>query len=404
MHRGGGIGGAPVSLLQLAARLDPDDYTAKIIFSEPGAMIDLADRAGVATGLLPMRGAFLYGAQVPIRPRRLLPALAGFRGTVAGASTLLRAERPDLVHLNTAGLLPLGVAARREGVRIVWHIREVVNPGTAVGRWLAGRIFQMADQVVAASEYVASGLPSGDKVSVVYNAVDSSHFDPDRVDGTEVRSRLGIDESAVVVGILGSVQNVKGHFVLVDAARKMLSKNPNMVFMVVGGGASEGYRQSWRGRLKSTLGMPRDNEERLRRVVGHDGTSQNFRFCGYQADVAPFVAAMDVVASPNLAPEGFGRPLIEAMAMARPVVASDIGPSREILGDGTSVFCDPGDADKLVQALDRLASDPALAHGMGQTGRERAVSMFDIDRHVRAVSGVYEVALSAEKTAPVPAV
>jgi glycosyltransferase involved in cell wall biosynthesis len=408
MHKGGAIGGAPMSMLQISERLDPATYTPKVIFSQPGPMIDLARRAGVATGVLPMTGAFMYGAQVPLGPRTLLPALAAFRGTVAGARTLLRSERPDLVHLNTSALLPLGFAAEREGIPVVWHVREVVNPGTTVGRWLAGRIFSTADHVIAASGYAAAGLPEGNpegkKVSVIHNAVDTVHFDPDRVNGAETRSRLGIDASAVVVGILGSVQDVKGHFVLAAAAKRLLAKRPDMVFMVVGGGAPEGYRKTWKGRLKTALGVAMDNEHRLRRMIDRDGTGQNFRFCGYQADVAPFVAAMDVVVSPNLAPEGFGRPLIEGMAMARPVVASDIGPSREILGDDTAMFSPPGDIDKLARAIDWLASDRDTAKRMGKTGRKRALESFGIDDHVRAVSRVYERVLGVGEPSRVPIV
>ena len=396
MHKGGAIGGAPMSLLQIAERLDRANYTPKIIFSQPGPMIDLARRAGIATGVLPMTGAFMYGAQVPLGSRTLVPALAGFRGTVAGARALLRSQRPDLVHLNTAALLPLAVAAKKEGIPVIWHVREVVNPGTMVGRWLAGQIFNMADHVIATSGYAASGLPAGDKVSVIHNAVDTAHFDPDRVHGAETRSRLGIGESAVVVGILGSVQDVKGHFMLAKAAKRLLVKHPDMVFIVVGGGTPEGYRKTWKGRLKTTLGVAMDNEHRLRRMIDRDGIGQNFRFCGYQADVAPFVAAMDVVVSPNLAPEGFGRPLIEGMAMARPVVASDIGPSREILGDGTGEFCPPGDIDKLARAIDRLASDRDLAKDMGKTGRRRALESFGIDGHIRAVSEIYERVLDVD--------
>jgi glycosyltransferase involved in cell wall biosynthesis len=176
------------------------------------------------------------------------------------------------------------------------------------------------------------------------------------------------------------------------------------VFMVVGGGAPEGYRKTWKGRLKTALGVAMDNEHKLRRRIERDGTGQNFRFCGYQADVAPFVAAMDVVVSPNLAPEGFGRPLIEGMAMARPVVASDIGPSREILGDGTGLFYPPGDIDKLARAIDRLATDRELAERMGKTGRKRSLESFGIDGHVQAVNKIYEKVLGVGDPSRVPVV
>lgn len=401
IHHGGGIGGAPVSLLHMVSRLDRAKYSPKIVFSDPGPMLAMAEEAGVATATLPMPGVLHYGAHVPLRPRAVLPALVGFPGTVAGARDLIRSESPDLVHLNTSALIALGVAARKEGVPIVWHVREVVNPDTPVGRLLAGWIFRMADRVIAVSRYVASGLPDGDKVSVVHNAVDTSHFDPARVDGADVRAELRLSNSDMVVGILGSVQAVKGHFVLVEAASRLLADYPNAKFVVVGGGAPERYARTWKGRVKRTVGVSLDNQEKMRRVVARHGMDNSFRFCGYQADVAPYVAAMDMVAAPALRPEGCPRPLLEGMSLGRPVVASAVGPSSEVLGDEAGILCLPGSADSLAEAIGRLAGDPDLRRRMGEVGRSRAVERFNIDRHVAAVSRVYESVLSVGVASPI---
>ena len=390
VHSGGGIGGAPISLLNMAAGLDPERYVPKIAFSAPGPMLQITEDAGVAAIVAQVGLALPYGAHVPLRPRTLVPALLGLRRTGAAGRALVRLERPDIVHLNTSALVPLGMGLRSMGVPIVWHVREVVNPGTAVGRLMAKIIVDIADRVIAVSEYVASGLPSRGNVTVVYNSVDTHRFDPARVDGSEVRVRHGIDGSATVVGILGSVQEPNGHFVLAAAARRLLTIDPDMVFMVVGGGAPAGYGRTWKGRLKRAVGAPLDNEEKLRRTIAGSGSTNSFRFCGYRADVAPYVAAMDIVVAPALLPEGCPRPLLEGMAMARPVVATDIGPSSEILGEGTGLLCRPGSADSLADAIERLASDSELRRGLGSTGRSRAVERFNVARHTQAVARVYD--------------
>ena len=396
MHDGGGIGGAPVSLLNMASRLDRTLYKPKIVFSRDGPILDMAQELGVSTGIMSMPGAFHYGAHNPVRIRTFLPALAGFGRTVLDSRSLVRTEIPDLIHLNTSALLAPGLGVHLAQTPIVWHVREVVNPGTILGGLMAGWIFQMADRIIAVSQYVANGLPSGSKISVVNNAVDTDHFDSRKSNRVGTRAKLQINETDLVVGILGSVQDVKGHFLLVEAARHILADHPDAKFMVLGGGAPSGYERTWKGRVKKTLGIPIDNEDKMRRLVGLQGMNSSFRFCGYRKDVAPYVAAMDIVVAPALLPEGCPRPLLEGMASERPVIASDVGPSREIMGDGAGLLCVPGSAESLAKTVTRLGSAPDLRCRMGKTGRARALSRFNIDSHVRAVTEVYESALTSK--------
>ena len=169
VHSGGGIGGAPVSMVNLAASLDTKTYDPHVVFTEHGPMLDMSTQMGIRSSIIKMRAVMAYGAHVPLTLRSLINLIAHFIPTIIIARKLIRTEKPNFIHLNTSALLPIGIAARLEKVPIIWHVREVVNPGTLFGRILARAICVLAYKVIAVSHYVADCLPQLEKVSVVHN-------------------------------------------------------------------------------------------------------------------------------------------------------------------------------------------------------------------------------------------
>ncbi|HTD79481.1 MAG TPA: glycosyltransferase family 4 protein, partial [Chloroflexota bacterium] len=99
-------------------------------------------------------------------------------------------------------------------------------------------------------------------------------------------------------------------------------------------------------------------------------------------------------AFPSLEPEGFGRPIIEAMALARPVVATDVGPSAELLGTEAGRLV-PADAARLANALTDLLSSPEERWRTGRAGRARVETCFTLERQVAEMSAVYRRAVAS---------
>jgi glycosyltransferase involved in cell wall biosynthesis len=384
IHHGGTIGGAPVSMLQLAAALRQADHAPLAVFTRPGPILRLAAGLGVPARVVPMHSVLFQSAHVPPRARMLARFLASLWPTVRRAQALVRDVRPDLVHLNTGVLIGAAIGIKRERVPLVWHVREVVNTGSRVGRWQAACIARLADCVVATSGVVARGFYPPERVVTVHNAVDLRQFDDRAHDrGAVLRATWRVPPGARTVGIIGAVQQVKGHFALAAAARRVIEAVPDVVFLMVGVPQPRAWRplrglDRWRGA-----------ESRLRRQLARTGLAPAFRMVGPTADIAAAIAATDVLVFPSLAPEGFGRPLIEAMAMQRPAVASDIGPSREILGADAGLLVPPGDADALAAALIRLLRDPGERARRGRAGRQRVEARFSLERHVGAIEQLY---------------
>lgn len=378
VHQGGGLGGAPVSLLKLLAKLDTE---TSAIFTEPGPVLDLARELDVSASVVPTGGALYYSAHARPGVRGIARFVRTFPGSVKAARRALRALRPDVVHLNTSVLLAWAAAAGRERLPVVWVVREVLG-----APWQARFIQRHARRLVAVSRAVRACFPPEADVRVVYNAVDLAEFVPH--DGSLARHELQLHPGEPVLMVLGSVQRAKGHWLVLDALGCMETR-PRLV--LVTGGASAEYARSARGRVKRALGKPLDNLDAFLRDARARRLDQRIVTTGWRRDIPRLLAAADVVVFPSIAPEGFGRPIIEAMAMAKPVVATDIGPSRELLGTdaGRLVVAQPR---ALADALDSLLQAPDLRGRLGQAGRARAEAQFGLEQQVAAMSAIYREA------------
>ena len=395
IHHGGGIGGAPVSMLQLAQRLNREGYEPLVVFTDPGPILDFAQEMGVPARVVPLCSAFFYSAHVPIRLRMLVPFVLHFWPTVQRTRQLVQREQPALVHLNTSVLIPAAVGVKREGVPLVWHVREVPGPHPWLRRWQTGIIARLADRIVVNSEFVRQAFPLDANVTVIHNALDLERFCVGESKGrTRIRGEFGLSPETPVVGMIGSVQAVKGHYLLVEAAKRVVQEVPDVRFLIVAGGVGPEYARSWKGRLKRMLGRPLDNLERMQWQVAAAGLQEHFVVTGYRSDVPEIMAAIDALAFLPQAAEGFGRPLIEAMALGQPVVATDIGPTKEILGDDTGILVAPGDAHQVASALTILLRDAKLRQRLGKAGRQRVAARFTLDKAVEAIHNVYSDLLS----------
>ena len=384
-------------MLQLAARLDRSRFEPMAVFTRDGPILDYARKLGVPAMVWEMGGDFMYGAHVPLRPRMLASYVINSQAARREAGALVRREGADLVHLNTSALISVAAGVQRVGVPIVWHVREVLGKNRLVRRWQTSRLLGHANRIIVTSRYAAKALSADARVEIVHNGVDLSCFNGDKADTRRsLRRQFGVPDSSFVVTLVGSVQRVKGHFLLVCAAKRIVTVHPDCRFVIVAGGVDPTYGRSWRGRTKRLVGQPLDGLDRMRQQVIEAGLERNFVFTGFREDVPAVLASSDAVVALSQKPEGFGRPLIEAMAAGKPVVATDIGPTREILGERCGLLVPPGSSDCVADAICRLIDEPLLRERMSLESTRRA-TRFAIPDHVSRISKIYEKALE-----PVP--
>lgn len=232
--------------------------------------------------------------------------------------------------------------------------------------------FGLADMLAACSEgvreyMIAQGV-SPSTIRVLYNGVYPEQFDalPDRA---TMRAELGLSAHVPVIGEVAHLSARKGQRYLLEATAILRERWPDLICLLVGEGAER---------------------EALTRRVAQLGLEDAVRFLGYRHDAPAVMQAMDVVVLPSVAREGLGVVLIEAAFLGKPVVGSDAPGIREVMLDGvTGLLAPPGDAEGLAAAIGTLLADPELARRMGQAGRERARSMFTVERMAARAEALY---------------
>ncbi len=296
---------------------------------------------------------------------RAVTPLADIRALIR-LRRFLRTQDFDLVEVSTPKAALVGsLAARmaRRG-RLIHILHGLAYEGK---RGLLGAMLRFATRIPCAladvtfsvspsvrEQVCADGLGELERIRVLGagsgNGVDLERFAPERrAAGPAMRKAHRIPESAVVIGFVGRMTRDKGVEELARAFQELHKEFPETALLVVGD-----YE-------------PRDRP--TKRCIDFFSSHPGVRHVGWQDDVVPFMAAMDIFVLPTYR-EGLGNVLLEAAAMGLPTVTTHATGARDASVDGTTGLQVPvGDAEALREALSRLVRDAALRDAMGRAGR-----------------------------------
>lgn len=394
IHYGGGIGGAPLSLLYLLQQIDRTRYEPVVAVLNPGPVADLYRQEGIETHVVKGISDFSHTAlewyggsdlwRLPAKLLRFIPAIIRTR-------RLIKTLRPDLVHLNSSPLAPSAIACKLEEVPLVWHIREPLAWGylgwrralfQAIVDWTASR-------VIAISHNDARQLRPGPKIHIIYNFIDFGTFDRS-INGNGLKVELGIPLEASVVLMLGGIAPPKGTLILVQALSYLHRLVPEVYTVVAGPPPATLSERGFKGVIKRVL-RTGAYQEAVREAVAvlPDAAQSRLIFTGIRQDVPMLLAMADCLVFPSTVPH-FARPIIEAAAMAKPSVASDLGGPQELVIHGdTGLLVPPADPEALAEAIAQMLQHPDAAHQMGEAAFERAMRLFNAENNARDTIAIY---------------
>lgn len=358
-------GGIELCLDEDTDALVHDGHSVEILYSTEGSMRKVYEDRGVA-----LTGPFTF----LFRPRHAVADLIRFLGSVRS----VRRAHADVLWLNRAEFLVWAqFVARLARLPLVVHLHH--QPHYTRLKGLSHRVARF----VAVSEYtkqrwVERGVPA-DRITVLPNAVPldkySAATDEER---QTARGDLGIAEGARVALYLGRLVQSKGVETLLEAWRAIDAPPERAVLILAGHDLEPGV-----ARLLETF-------EDGRVVV-----------LPSQLDVTHLLHASDVVVSPSLAPEAFGRVLIEAMSAGLPAVGTRQGGMAEILVDEMSAHAvEPADADQLAEVLSGLLDWRDTDPGLGARSRAFVETRFPYGGHVDGLETILRTAVSSRKPTP----
>jgi glycosyltransferase involved in cell wall biosynthesis len=334
------------------------------------------------------------GCQILTYPlnRRGLNPLEEARALI-GLSAVYRQWRPAIAHHFTIKPNLYGtLAARLAGVPVViatvtglGYIWTDDGPKARVLRAILGpiyrRVLRLADAVIYLNEEDWRTLGGRRTLLIPGEGIDLKAFSPSAVPPERqaaLRSELGLGSDDRVVLMVGRMLRHKGVLEFVEAARRVRVACPEAVFVLVG---------------PSDEGNPARIPSGEIRVWETTGL---VRYLGTREDVRGLMAIADVVVLPTYR-EGLPRVLIEAAAMGRPIVATDIPGCREVVRNGVNGFLVPArDAVALAEAIESLLKNPKLRAEFGAASRQLAEERFSDQRVVGCILDLYR-ALLAEK-------
>jgi glycosyltransferase involved in cell wall biosynthesis len=295
----------------------------------------------------------------------------------------LKSERIDLVHshLFVASLFasPLARMARVPAVVETFHLREAWREGHWLkgSFWIDRQISRFVDRYIAVSQAAELHLienkrivPS--KIVKIYNGRDLTHFAPPSNAAIEAaRSELSVTGKQVVM-VLGRLEPQKGHVFLIEALKTLAPRWPKLVALFAGTGALEAE---------------------LKAQVSAAGLADRITFLGQRDDTVRLLAAADMVVLPSLF-EGLPLVAVEALAMARPMVATNVEGTREIIADGdTGILVRPSDPTALAVGIERILADPSLGAQLGARSRRLVERNFDVQMQIAATVRLYRTLL-----------
>ncbi len=368
-----GFGGSANALVNLINNLDKDKICPIVATTNLGEKIKEIKHIDVVR----IKG---YEERGTLSASKFLFRLmTGIIPEVIRICFIIKRMKVSIVHINTNIMLgiPAIIASKITKIPCVCHIREtrrLIKRERFFAKWVDKFIVLNGD----AYNLYKVDIPES-KLEIVYDGINVNNYLVYEFKDLQVREECNLD-SRPLVGTVGRIVEGKGQKEFVLIAEEIIKSKPRVKFMIVGdakGDNDKYYRE-------------------LKELVKREDLDKNVIFTGWRNDVDSFLSSLDIfVFTSTTFPEGLPNIILEAMALKKPVVATDIPGPRDIVIDGeTGFLVPPGDIETMARKIIYLLDNPDIAKKMGEAGRRRVEEHFDIKKQVKKIEKIYDGVLS----------
>jgi len=356
--RQGTFGGGETYLYNLVTNLDKEKFEPVVLSFSGGAMVNELRKIGIETYIVNTTKPFdfsIYGSVKRIMEKECIDILH-IHGTRAGSNTLVQALRKNIDSIYTV-----------HG----WSFHTGLSELTYKIRVFSEKfLVKKADLVVCGSQSdinTGKKLEPNAKFKLIYNSIDTIVYNPES-DVTDLREELGFSESDIIILFIGRLTFQKDPKTFINAAKMVLNEIPDAKFLMIG----EGELRRECIDLAKTLDM-----------------EDEIKFLPFRKDVKDILHSTDIFVLPSLW-EVVPLALLEAMAMKKACIASNINGTNEALKDNENgLMFETGNFADLSKKIIKLINDKWLREELGEAARASVIKQFNLKRLVKENEEVY---------------
>lgn len=290
---------------------------------------------------------------------------------------IIRSEKIDFLHSNTAAVLVGGVAAKVTNKKHLWHVREIIVYPVIVRKLISFFIHHFGTTVIGVSNSVIDNLAIDQPLIrnhsvVVHNGLEIEKYaNGNRM---KIRDEYSIGKNDILVGMIGRVSHWKGQDLFLKVATNICPRYENVTFMAVG----------------SPFQGQEYEMDKFLLAVKERMLGEKFIIAEFRSDVKDLMAAFDIFVLPSSLPDPFPTTVLEAMATSKPIVANGHGGVVQMIEDGISGFLIPPNNDEIMtKVIIKLIKNQTMRKQIGRHAFQRVQKLFNVNTYYSNIRRVY---------------
>ena len=371
LHSSSGLYGSSKVFLEAIQTLLEEGNSVTAIISEEGALSDELRKTGadvkiIRLGIIRRKYFSFFG---------ILNRLYFLSRSFFALKQIIHSKQIDLVYSNTTAVLIGAFVAKATNKRHIWHIHEIIEKPFFLHQFIAWIISKYCYKAIAVSNAVKEHWQQEntiEKIIVLYNGFDYSAFYHDQ---SSLRQELKIEDDCIVIGTIGRISKWKGQDYFLRIAGEINRRIDNVKFVIVG--------DTYPG-----------NEyliDSFKKIIKEEKIEDKVFLLGFRTDIYNILHSFDIFVLPSILPDPLPTVVLEAMAAAKPVVATQQGGSAEmILENSTGILIPIKNTIKAVLLMEKLIFDESLRIQMGKSGRKRLEMQFSQQKFKKELIKVIE--------------
>lgn len=374
LHAGAEMYGADKVLLELIKGLDHKEFEVHVILPNDGVLVEALRQVGAQVSVL----NYPILRRKYFNPKGIVDYIRSYNFYAKQIALYAQEHSIDMVHNNTAAVLEGIYLKRKFKLPLIWHVHEIIVKPKAISDFINMLMGRYADKIVTVSQAVANHIKQSpfikdSQVKVIYNGVDNTVYYP--MDASSIREKFDIAQDALVIGMIGRVNAIKGQNDFIEAVEPLLEKNEQAVAFLAGG-VFPG--EEWR------------LEELDKRIASSSVVSQIHRI-DYYDKTSELYNMFDIFVLPSIKPDSLPTVVLEAMACSKPVVGYNNGGIAEmVVDDKSGCLVKPNRPQELSKAISLLLDSSEKREKFGRVGYQRQKELFSLESYIKNFSEFYD--------------